>query len=162
MLRLVLVLFLTAAVARAELTGRVIRVSDGDTITILVSGNQQVRIRLAWIDAPELGQAFGNVSRQALAELVAGKTVQVEEHDIDRYSRIVGTVFVDGQDVCLAQVQAGLAWVYDHYVVNAPLAVQSQYYKAQEESRRARRGLWLDNNPLEPWTFRRTERELKK
>ena len=143
----------TAAVA--EPTGQVIRVSDGDTITILASGSQQIRIRLAWIDAPERGQAFGNVSRAALAVLVAGKTVQVEQVDVDRYGRTVGTVFVDGTDACLAQVKAGLAWVYDHYVVNAPAAIQSQYYEAQKEARSARAGLWIESNPTAPWVFRR-------
>jgi endonuclease YncB( thermonuclease family) len=76
-------------VAVAELTGQVIRVSDGDTITILASGSQQICIRLAWIDAPERGQAFGNVSRAALAVLVAGKTVQVEQVDVDRYGSVI-------------------------------------------------------------------------
>jgi Staphylococcal nuclease homologue len=81
------------------LSGRVVRVADGDTITALTTRNIQVRVRLAWIDAPEKGQAFSNVARESLSDLVAGKTVQVEEHDRDRYGRTVGIVFVDGQDV---------------------------------------------------------------
>jgi endonuclease YncB( thermonuclease family) len=149
-----LVLFLSATAAGADLTGRVVHIADGDTLTLLTESNQQIRIRLSWIDAPELGQAFGNVSREALAELVAGKTVQVEQVDIDRYGRTVGTVFVDGRDVCLAQVQAGLAWVYDHYIVNAPVTIQSQYYEAQEKARTERKGLWQDSNPVAPWIFR--------
>lgn len=152
-------LFLTALPLSAQtISGRVVRVADGDTITILVSGNQQIRIRLAWIDAPELGQAFGNVSREALAELVAGKTVQVEEHDIDRYGRTVGTVFVDGRDTCLAQVQAGLAWVYDYFIRRASTNVQLQYYEAQEKARGVRKGLWHDDKPVPPWEYRRSLR----
>jgi endonuclease YncB( thermonuclease family) len=150
---------LTFQGAKAQtILGRVVRVADGDTITILTSGNQQVRIRLAWIDAPELGQAFGNVSREALAELVAGKNVQVEEHDVDRYGRTVGTVFVDGYDACLAQVQAGLAWVYDYYIRKASTNVQSQYYDAQEKARGAREGLWHDDQPVPPWEYRKSLR----
>jgi endonuclease YncB( thermonuclease family) len=102
------------------ISGRVVRVADGDTITVLAADNRQVRVRLAWIDAPERGQAFGNVSRKSLAGLVVGKTVRVEEHDRDRYGRTVGTVFVDGSDVNLEQIRRGFAWVYDRTLSKLP------------------------------------------
>ena len=103
-------LLLAAPIALAEsLTGKVVKVADGDSITVLDSTNTQHRIRLQGIDAPERKQTFGNASRKHLATLVAGKQVTVKWDKRDRYSRIVGFVIVDGQDVNLAQVRAGKA-----------------------------------------------------
>ncbi len=110
------ILFVVWAPAFADtLTGKVVKVADGDSITVLDNTNTQHRIRLQGIDAPERKQAFGNASRKHLASLVAGKTVTVEWAKRDRYGRIVGFVLVDGQDVNLVQVKAGMAWFYRYY-----------------------------------------------
>ena len=97
----------------ADIHGKVVAVADGDTITILTSAKEQVKIRLHGIDAPERGQDFGTKSKQALSDLVFGKQVRIETEGKDRYGRVIGTVFVDGVDVNLAMVDMGLAW---HYV----------------------------------------------
>jgi endonuclease YncB( thermonuclease family) len=130
-----------------------VQVSDGDTITVLAAGNRQVRVRLAWVDAPERGQAFANASRQSLRELVAGRTVRVIERDVDRYGRTVGTVEVDGLDVCLEQLQRGLAWVFERYIVDAPAETQREYREVQELARWERKGLWKDKDAIPPWEF---------
>jgi endonuclease YncB( thermonuclease family) len=117
-------------------------------------------VRLAWIDAPEKGQPFANVSRKSLGGLVAGKTVQVIERGVDRYGRTVGTVEVDGRDVNLEQLRRGLAWVYDRYIANARSDVQNGYRAAQEEARKEAAGLWQDKNPVPPWEFRRIGRAV--
>ncbi len=92
-------LLLAAPIAfAASLTGKVAKVADGDSITILENTNAQHRIRLQGIDAPERKQPFGNASRKHLASLVAGKTVTVQWAKRDRYRRIVGFVIVDGHD----------------------------------------------------------------
>ena len=89
------------------LSGRVVHVADGDTITVLDAGNQQHEIRLSGIDAPERKQAYGNASKKHLADLVADKSVSVEWNKHDKYQRIVGKVLQNGQDVCLEQIKAG-------------------------------------------------------
>ncbi len=104
----VLVVLSLAAFADT-LTGKVVKITDGDTLYVLDANYQQHKIRLAEIDAPERKQTFGNASRKHLATLVAGKQVTVKWDKRDRYSRIVGFVIVDGQDVNLAQVRAGKA-----------------------------------------------------
>ncbi len=86
--------------------------ADGDSITVLDNTNTQYRIRLQGIDAPERKQAFGNASRKYLASLVASKAVTVQWVKRDRYGRVVGFVIVDGHDVNLVQVKAGMAWFY--------------------------------------------------
>jgi endonuclease YncB( thermonuclease family) len=95
-----------------ELWGRVVKVSDGDTISVLDSRNATHRVRLAGIDAPESRQDFGTRSRQSLSDLVFNKLVVVQWHKKDRYGRLVGVVIVEGVDVGLIQLRRGLAWHY--------------------------------------------------
>ena len=99
----------------ATLQGEVVGIADGDTLTLLDSSKTQYKIRLAGIDAPERNQPFGNQSRQALAELAFRQHVVVEWTKYDRYRRIIGKVLLDGRDLNLAQVSAGMAWHYKEY-----------------------------------------------
>ncbi len=110
-MRLLIVLLLAlpfAASSAATLTGRTVRVSDGDTIVILSEGNVQHKIRLQGIDAPERKQAYGKKSKEHLSKSVAGRFVVVEYDKRDRYGRIVGKVLVGGMDACLEQIRGGL------------------------------------------------------
>ena len=107
------VLLLLAAPALADtLTGRVVKVADGDTLTILIAGNEQKRIRLSEIDTPERGQPWSRKAKDALTDKVAGATVSVEAVTIDRYGRTVGKVWLDGRDINRELVAEGHAWVY--------------------------------------------------
>ncbi len=109
-------LLLAAPIAFADsLTGKVVKITDGDTLTILDANYKDHKIRLAGIDAPERRQAYGLASRKHLLSIVAGKQVTVEYQKRDRYGRIVGKVLLDGIDACLEQVKAGLAWHYKKY-----------------------------------------------
>ena len=115
-------LFLSLPLAQAEtLTGRVVRVTDGDTLVVLDVTKTQHKIRLQGIDAPERGQALGTKSKEHLSELVAGKTVVVDYNDYDRYQRVLGKVLVGGEDVNLEQVEAGMAWHYKKYQGEQPM-----------------------------------------
>lgn len=129
----------------------VIGVSDGDTLTArceTARGFESLRIRLAEIDAPEKGQAFGNRSKQHLAEVCFGKHADVAATGKDRYLRTVAHVSCDKVDAGTEQVRAGMAWVFDRYVANRSL------YDVQEAARSAHRGLWGDPQPTAPWVWR--------
>ena len=103
-----LLLMLIFPLAQAEtLTGRVVRITDGDTIVVLDASKVQHKIRLTGIDAPERGQAFGTKSKEHLSDLVAGKSVVVDYSNYDRYQRILGKVLLNGEDVNLEQVESG-------------------------------------------------------
>ena len=142
--------------AHAEtLTGEVVKIADGDTLTILDASRQQHKIRLSGIDAPERKQAFGTVSRQHLASLAFGKAVTVDRYKRDRYQGIIGMVLVDGRDVNLEQLRAGLAWHYKHYEREQPPDERSLYAEAEEAASLSRIGLWRDPSPIPPWDFRR-------
>ena len=155
-----ILLLLTLPLAQAEtLTGRVVRVTDGDTIVVLDANKVQHKIRLQGIDAPERGQAFGTKSKEHLSELVAGKSVVVDYSKYDRYQRILGKVLLGGEDVNLEQVEAGLAWHYKYYQKEQTPADRVKYSDAELDARRDKLGLWQDHNPVPPWEYRRVKRQ---
>jgi len=133
--------------ARADFSGKVVGVLDGDTIDVLVNQNP-VRVRLAEIDAPEKKQPFGTRSRQALSEYVFRQAVTIRENGKDRYGRTIGTVLVDGQSVNRAMVDAGMAWAYRTYLVDRSLL------EVEARARSSKRGLWVDASPIPPWEWR--------
>ena len=140
----------------AEVRGRVVRVADGDTITVLapatgttgVPSVAELKIRLNGIDAPESHQAFGQKSRERLAHYVSGKDVAVKWKSEDKYGRILGTVWLGSTDINLQMLRDGFAWHYKRFDSN-PV-----YAAAESEARAARRGLWSDSNPIPPEQFR--------
>jgi len=132
-----LALCLVFQVQADTLLGKVINVADGDTITVLDDTNTQHKIRLSGIDAPEKRQAFGNVSKQSLADMVAGQSVTVEWVKVDKYRRKVGKVLLDGQDVNLVQIRHGLAWHYKQYQREQSPTDQQSYAAAADVARTA-------------------------
>lgn len=141
---------LFAHCAYAETSGKVIGIADGDTLTVLAE-RQQIKVRLAEIDAPEKGQAFGNRSKQSLSVLCHGKQARLDDKGKDRYGRTLARVYCDGTDANAEQVRRGMAWVYDRYVTDRSL------YVLQDEAKAARRGLWADSSPMPPWEWRRLQ-----
>ncbi len=130
--------------------GKVIKVTDGDSINIMYEG-KTLRIRLAEIDAPERGQPFGKKSKEALADYVAGKEVQVVEIDVDRYERIVGQVYLGDLWVNGALVRGGYAYVYPKY------ATSKQLYEYEAEAQESKAGIWKlpESERIKPWVWRK-------
>ncbi|HKU74085.1 MAG TPA: thermonuclease family protein [Pyrinomonadaceae bacterium] len=136
-------------------SGRVVGIDDGDSIIVLDVDNRSHKIRLQGIDAPEGGQAFGDRSRQSLSDLVFSKDITIEWFKRERYGRLVGKVLVDGRDVCLDQIKAGMAWHYKYFQSEQTAEDRRLYADAEVEARASRVGLWADANPIPPWNFRR-------
>lgn len=136
------------------LSGRVVGVADGDTITVLDASDEQHKIRLAGIDAPEKSQAYGQVAKQSLSELVYGQQADIETSKRDRYGRKIGKVRVGGTDANLEQIRRGLAWHYKDYELEQPPLDRATYAEAEIEARSASRGLWGDPAPVAPWEWR--------
>lgn len=154
-------LLVSAALGQEAVTvsARVVGITDGDTVKALVVGNQLLRIRLSFIDAPEKSQAFGQRSKQHLSELVFGRDVELQTHGMDRYGRTLAVIFVNGIDANLEQVRSGMAWVYTRYLSEAGADLQASYRQAETDAREQRRELWSDLKPVEPWLFRRVARQ---
>lgn len=143
------------ATARAEtVEGKVVKVSDGDTLTVLDGARRQLKVRVAGIDAPESRQPFGQRSKQLLSELAMNKRVTVTWQKVDRFGRVVGTVHRDDVDLGLEVLKAGLAWHFKRYESEQTLAERAAYAAAEDGARLARRGLWRENNPEAPWDYR--------
>ena len=148
-------LFFTLVSFAEELIGKVIKVSDGDTITVLDSNNQKHKIRLKGIDAPESQQTYGDISTQSLSELVYDKEVFVNWDKKDKYYRNLGKVIVDGRDANYEQLKKGLAWYYKQYEKDLSDEDRKKYSEAEEWARNYTEGLWADSNSIPPWEFRR-------
>ena len=148
----------------ATLEGRVVGVTDGDTITVLDANKRQHKIRFNGIDAPEKRQPFGTRSTQNLARYVARKDVHLDCPKVDRYGRKVCKVWVQPLDcprcgktldVGLAQITDGMAWWFRRYADEQTAEDRGRYESAEDEARLRKRGLWRDANPVPPWDWRR-------
>jgi endonuclease YncB( thermonuclease family) len=148
-------LLFTSAANAETITGRVIGVTDGDTVTVLDGENQQHKIRLSGIDAPEKSQEFGNKSKQALSDCAYDQHVTVEYTKRDRYKRIVGKVVVSGRDCNLEQIRSGMAWHYKKYAGEQSAADRQEYADSELVAKASKIGLWSDPNAMPPWDYRK-------
>ena len=152
LLTLILVFYLSllTSIALADFTGRVVGVTDGDTIKVLHNGKAE-KIRLHGIDCPEKAQPFGTKAKQFTSAMVFGKMVRVLTHGRDRYGRTVADVILpDGGNMNQALVKVGLAWWYRQYAPH-----DDTLRMLEDKARKDRLGLWADPHPVPPWEWRR-------
>ena len=135
------------------ISGNVLTVADGDTITIVDKQGQKHKIRFFGIDSPEFDQAYYRAARNQMTMLVSGQAVTVDVKDTDRYGRTVGVVYVNGQNLNEEMVRTGYAWWYRRYDPNNP-----NLKEAEDQAKAAKLGLWQDADPMPPWEWRRQKR----
>lgn len=140
------------------MSGRVVGVTDGDTLVLLDAKRVQHKIRLSGIDAPEKAQPFGDRSKASLSALAFDQDVTADCPKKDRYGRDVCVVVVRGKDIGLAQVADGMAWWYQKYAKQQTSEARVDYEAAEFSAKAKRLGLWADKNPVPPWDWRRTIR----
>ena len=151
---ILLLMLISTNLLSLELKGKIIHISDGDTVHLLTDNKEKIKIRLNDIDAPESKQAFGNKSKENLKKYIYQKNVVVEYKNKDKYKRVLGTIYYQNRDINLQQVKDGYAWVYKKYSKN------HNYFKAEKEAKSKKLGLWSDKNPIEPWEFRKNKKNL--
>jgi endonuclease YncB( thermonuclease family) len=139
--------------ASFDIVGRVVRVADGDTISVLDGNKDQYKIRFYGIDTPEYDQPHGGAASKALAQRLANKTVGVVVKDIDRLGRTVGMVYLDGVNINVEMVKAGHAWWYQHYAESNRALKMAQGYAQSHHL-----GIWKTVDPIPPWDWRRGKR----
>lgn len=148
------VLLFISASPTEFITAKVVKVSDGDTFTILTEKREQIRIRIYGIDAPETGQPYSEKSRLYLAHMIAGREVTVEIKSTDKYGRKVAKVKTEIiNDVGLEMLRAGYAWHYSHFDKT------KSYIEAEREAREHKRGLWVDEKPVNPYEYRNLKKK---
>lgn len=150
---LTLLLITSGAAVATTLSGRVVAISDGDSLTVLDSSNTQHKVRLVAIDAPEKAQAYGNRAKQALSEICFGKPATITVVDTDRYGRKVAEVDCLGTSVNQEMLRLGMAWVYRKYAKG-----YGNFYAFEDDAKVSKRGLWADPNPIPPWEWRVSNR----
>jgi len=147
-----LCLAMVAPAFAQEMTGRVVGVHDGDTLTVLTADKRQARIRLADIDAPELGQPFGQAAKRALSDLCFNRPAHVQTRTVDQYGRTVGVVTCAGHDASREMVQRGMAWAYRAYLKRPELVL------LEEAAKGTHTGLW-SQPAAAPWEYRKLVKE---
>ncbi len=155
-LGLLLIALFSTSVEAATLFGRVIEVNDGDVITVF-NLNRPVRVKLVGVDAPEAGQAFGDVARKHLSDLVFDKSVLVEYWGIAADSSLVGRVMLDKTDVGAQMIRDGAAWFDAGNQGRLSVADRDVYQQSEQAARSERRGLWQAQDPIAPWEFVRAQ-----
>ncbi|MBE7411194.1 MAG: thermonuclease family protein [Leptospiraceae bacterium] len=160
MVKIILPLFLISFLSLFSeeiLTGKVVGVSDGDTIRLYSKeDNTQYKIRLSGIDAPEKNQTHGRKSKQALSDFIFGKIVEVSVQGEDKYKRILGYIKSENQNINLEMVKTGNAWVYRKYNRS------KEYIEAERIAKDKKIGLWNLEDPIPPWEFRKEKKKSKK
>ncbi|MCB1704725.1 MAG: thermonuclease family protein [Halioglobus sp.] len=136
-----------------DLVGRVVRIADGDTVSILDHSNTQHKVRLFGIDSPERDQPYGKAARKVLAQLIDEEPVGVVIVTTDSYGRLVGTVYHSGVNINEAMVARGYAWWYQYYAPH-----EHALREAELRARSQRLGLWAEAQPVPPWEWRRKRR----
>ncbi len=136
------------SIIAVAVSGKVIRVSDGDTI-LIQSGSQKIRVRMYGIDAPELKQQYGEESKKYLEKRIMDKNVDIKVINQDQYGRKVGKVFYKNKDINLEMLETGNAWFYEYHAKH-----EKDYRKAFKNAKEEKLGLWKDKNPQNPRNFR--------
>jgi len=133
--------------------GKVIHIADGDTYTLLVEKNKKIRVRMHGIDAPEKTMPFYSVSKNFLKNLIFQKEIKLKKVGQDRYGRTLGYTFLlDGTDITHEMLKAGMVWHFKRYSNDKILS------KLEHEAKIKKNGLWIDENPIAPWEFRKNNR----
>ncbi len=149
-------LFLNCNLLFSQSKGKVIKVKDGDTVVVLLGNNHQETLRLAEVDCPENGQAFGKNAKQFTSSQVFGKRVVFYRTGKDRYKRTIAKVFYDDNKYLSAEIiKSGFGWWY--FKASKNTALKDYEIKAQN----SKIGLWRDNDAVSPWEFRKSKKKKK-
>lgn len=153
LLILIMTLFIVTLSFATIIKGKVIKVADGDTITILEENGDKTRVRFYGIDAPEKKQNYGIKSLDVLKDLIDKKEVEIEVKDKDQYGRVVGIVYYDKKNINLYMLETGNAWWYKQYSKH-----NIEFKIAEEKAKLEKLGLWKEKNPTPPWIYRKEKR----
>ena len=133
------------------LKAKVVGIKDGDTVVVLDSLNNQTTLRLAEVDTPEKSQPFGTKAKQFTSDQIYLKTIKYVVTDTDRYGRSIAMIYYDEDNKYLSAeiIKAGMGWHYKRYSTSKELAL------FEDNAKKNKIGLWVDNNPIAPWEFRK-------
>lgn len=137
--------------SQIKLTAKVVGIKDGDTVVVLDSLNNQTTLRLAEVDTPEKSQPFGTKAKQFTSDQIYLKVIKYVVSDTDRYGRSIALIYYDNDNKYLSAeiIKAGMGWHYKRYSTSTLLA------NFETKAKKDKTGLWIDNNPIAPWEWRK-------
>lgn len=136
-----------------EISGKVIKIVDGDTYDLLTADKQTLRIRMEGIDAPERGMPYYKVAKNYLGSLCFQKNVTVIVKETDVHGRLVANTYLDEKEIGQEMIRTGLAWHFKKYSSDTLLS------RLETEARLNKKGLWINSEPMSPWNNRKYHRE---
>lgn len=151
---LIISMIMSVVLFATTIKGKVIKVADGDTVTIVEDNGKKTRVRFYGVDAPEKDQEYGIKSLDVLKKLIDGKQVEVNVKDKDQYGRVVGVVYCEGTNLNLYQLENGNAWWYKQYAKD-----NTEFSVAEDKARAQKLGLWKEENPTPPWQYRKEKKK---
>ena len=155
---LLFVICIYAHASDGKVIGNLNRVVDGDTIHLKTKANNSIKVRLAFIDAPELNQPFGKDAK-AFLKKIEGQDVAIDVKSKDRYGRYVAVLFHQNADINLLMIENGYAWVYTKYLKYASIQMRNKYLHAQLLAKESQLGLWQTKDFIAPWKWRKHSRK---
>ena len=163
---LIIILFLVSTYTFADFDADVINIVDGDTIDVLDTRGEKLRIRLLGIDAPEKAQPFGKESMLYLKKIINGNSVRIiskpdknKPYTLGFYRRIIGKIILNKKDINLKMIKEGMAWHFKKYKKNQPIEDRQSYNEAENQAREKSIGLWSDVYPSAPWEWRKLNKK---
>ena len=148
-----IILFILFSISIMATSYKVLKVGDGDTITIQMDGEKK-KIRLYGIDTPEIDQSFGTEAKQFLSDQILNRDVEIEAKDTDRYKRLVAVVYLNNKNMNELLLKEGWAWWYEAYAKK-----EYKYKELQEEAQKRKRGMWRNKGNIPPWEFRKLRKK---
>ena len=155
---LLFVICIYAYASDGKVIGNLNRVVDGDTIYLKTNANNSIKVRLAFIDAPELNQPFGKDAK-AFLKKIEGQKVEIDVKSKDRYGRHVAILFHQNADINLLMIENGCAWVYTKYLKYASKPIRNKYLHAESLAKENALGLWQTKDYIAPWEWRKHSRK---
>ena len=154
MKKLIMAIYVILSVTVLGFSARVVKVYDGDTITVVnTENNKKIKVRLYGVDAPEISQEYGRNSRDWVRNRIKGQIVGINEINKDKYGRVVAKVYYNEGDYLNRDlIESGGAWWYEYYAKDDRLLEV-----AEENAKESNRGLWA-GNPINPHEFRKTKK----
>ena len=156
-----LVLCVCTYASDERVIGNLKRVVDGDTIYLKTGANNSIKVRLAFIDAPELNQPFGTDAK-AFLKKIEGQRVTIDVKSRDRYGRHIAILFHRNADINLVMIENGYAWVYTKYLKHASKPIRNKYLHAEFLAKENALGLWKMNDYIAPWEWRKHSRKRRR
>jgi len=141
---------LSSVHSKGEISVKLEKVIDGDTVYLLDNNKKKYKVRLHAIDTPEKGQIYFLRAKEALFKLISNKSLTLEKINYDKYGRVVGIIYADNENVNYQMIQQGHAWCYRKYNRNP------KFIEAEENAKSKKIGLWsLKEKNVAPWEWRK-------